>query len=96
MDNVIFKDEDAEVIRMVNINADRRRRAELRNAEPSDVGQKPTPCKIRLTRIGAAAVRMGAGLIFIGGMVQGLMDPWFALAAMLACIGWGLATYLHR
>lgn len=50
----------------------------------------------QVKRLFPAAARSGVGLIFIGGMARGLMDPGFAVAAMLACVGWGLATYLRK
>lgn len=47
----------------------------------------------QMKRIGAAAIRAGVGLIFLGGMTRGLMEPGFAVLVALACAIWAWVSW---
>ena len=49
--------------------------------------------KNRVLMVAGAVVRACVGFIFIGGMMDGLMDPVFAMGTAATCVVWG-AGYL--
>lgn len=99
MSEIIAKDPDTEVIQMVNANTAYRRRLaeEAKNLAvfPHRVTREEMfeLRKYQLKRVCAAGIRGGIGLVFIGAMVRGLMDPGFALTVAGACVLWALWTY---
>lgn len=49
--------------------------------------------KARVWRIAAAIGRAACGTVFIGGALEGLMDPAFAGIMAGICVVWSLAGY---
>lgn len=97
---IIDPDPDREVEQMVNPNtAYRRRLAEEKAMENQSVFPRTATQalewqvqKQKLRRILGALGRCGVGLVFIGGMNHGLMDPVFAVVMALICVVWGLGS----
>lgn len=99
----IYEQDDAEIIRMVNSNALQAKERNARRREyEAEVEYVPgyhyseAVAKRRIARILPSAARAGAGLVFIGGMVNGQMSPEFAVAGLAACIIWGIGHYWRK
>lgn len=102
MNDEVFDQQDQEVIAMTN---DRNGRVaakkvvfipqpELQNLEQMyQCVQGKQENRAQLKKVGATLFKVGAGLIFIGGMARGLVDPGFALMAALCCAAWAMAGW---
>ena len=97
MSNEHMHKEDCEVIHMVRQGLAERQRREREAAKllEEDNWEKTAEVwKRRIFLIVAALSRAGVGLIFIGGMAEGLMDPVFAISMTAASVAWGAGHYL--
>lgn len=90
--NQNFHQQDVEMFKMVNEKTAlrRQRREEM---ELACVAAVDDPMVIRgqnLRAAGGASVRVAWGLVILGGVARGLMNPWFgfALAAVSIVCGW--------
>lgn len=88
--NEMFDQQDMEMFAMVNEKtAARRKRREalelacIEQAEPI-VDNRVT----KLCAFGGATVRMSVGLVVLGGIARGLVDPGFAVAVAAGCALW--------
>lgn len=101
MSKAMMRDEDAQVIQMVNTRtADRRRRAEEtaakmvviaedRQARDEDFCRR----KMQLGRVAECAGKAALGALMIGAVQQGLVVSWMGLALAAVCFIWTAVSW---
>ena len=70
----------------------RRLKALERDAIQAEQDREQNLWRENLSQILSAAVKVGAGLLFIGGAAEGLMDPAFAAVTTAGCILWAAGS----
>lgn len=96
----VFDEEDQEMINRINANCERvkERNARLREQQ-AEVEYVRAPyyeeksAENRMKRVIPALGRGFVGLAFVGGMVNGMCTPEFAVAGLSTCILWGLVNF---
>ena len=64
-------------------------------APRNDKGELKVPSIRQVKRILGALARGGAGLMFLCGVADGLIDTTYGLMLTICCIGWGLLHLLQ-
>ncbi len=64
-----------------------------KKAQVTEPEKKLPPIRL-VSRILGALARMGAGLMFLCGVADGLIDTTYGLLLTIICIGWGLLHLL--